>query len=150
MYEGLQYQVAVNGKVAPPFPVGIGVKQGCPLSPILYNLYVQPLSGQLAALAIGPQFPGVPGHHPDYHYADDIAEVDSAVPGIQSLLDHTVERLGERHLTLGVPKCVAMLLGCSPTRTDSVPLALTVNEGVAMVYGILPSPMEVFHFYTVP
>jgi hypothetical protein len=128
MYEGLQYQVAVNGKVAPPFPVGIGVKQGCPLSPILYNLYVQPLSGQLAALDIGPQFPGVPGHHPDYHYADDIAEVDSAVPGIQSLLDHTVERLGERHLTLGVPKCIAMLLGCSPARTDSMPLALTVNN----------------------
>ena len=39
MYHGLQYQVVTNGVVATPFPVGVGVKQGCPLSPV----FVQPL-----------------------------------------------------------------------------------------------------------
>ena len=43
MYQGLRYQVVTNGRVASPFHVGVGVKQGCPLSPMLYNLYVQPL-----------------------------------------------------------------------------------------------------------
>ena len=71
MYQTLQYQVVAGGVSAAPFDVGIGVKQGCPLSPLLYNLYVQPLSDQLASLELGPQFPGVEGHNPDFHYADD-------------------------------------------------------------------------------
>jgi hypothetical protein len=75
MYTGLQYQVVAAGSHAAPFPVGIGVKQGCPLSPTLYNLYVQPISGTLSSLHVGPCYPGVAGHHPDYHYADDIALV---------------------------------------------------------------------------
>ena len=37
MYQGLRYQVVTNGVVAEPFHVGIGVKQGCPLSPMLYR-----------------------------------------------------------------------------------------------------------------
>ena len=115
MYRGLQYQVVANGVVAQPFPVGVGVKQGCPLSPILYNLYVQPLSAALTSLAKGPCFPGVEGHHPDFHYADDIALLAEALPDLQSLLDHTAGVLGARNLQLSVPKCIALVLGVSPT-----------------------------------
>ena len=66
MYQNLRYQVVTNGKVASPFHVGVGVKQGCPLSPMSYNLYVQPLSAALSALDKGPRFPGLPGCHPDH------------------------------------------------------------------------------------
>ena len=73
MYVGLQYRVVVSGQLAEDaFNVGVGVKQGCPLSPMLYNLYAQPLSTDLQALGKGPEFPGVAGPQPDYHYADDI------------------------------------------------------------------------------
>ena len=59
MYQTLQYQAHAGGISAAPFDVGIGVKHGCPSSPLLYNLYVQPLSDQLASLEVGPQFPAV-------------------------------------------------------------------------------------------
>lgn len=114
MYQGLQYRVAVDGKLGPAFPIGIGVKQGCPLSPLLYNLYVQPLSQHLASMRLGPSFPGVPGHHPDWHYADDIALVDWLQPGLQALLVRTAAFLAERHLHLGLPKCVVLLFGPTP------------------------------------
>ena len=89
MYQTLQYQVISDGRLAPPFNVGIGVKQGCPLSPLLYNLYVQPLSQQLASLDLGPQFPHVEGHSPDFHYADDIALFEGSPQGLQLLVNAT-------------------------------------------------------------
>ena len=103
MYQGLRYQVVTNGQVASPFHVGVGVKQGCPLSPMLYNLYVQPLSAALSALDKGPRFPGLPGCHPDYHYADDAALVAECLPDLQALLNHTEVVLAARNLKLSVP-----------------------------------------------
>ena len=111
MYQGLRYQVVTNGVVAEPFHVGIGVKQGCPLSPMLYNLYVQPLSGALSALDKGPCFPGLPGCHPDYHYADDAALMAEYLPDLQALLTHTNVVLAARNLKLSVPKCIGLVLG---------------------------------------
>ena len=116
MYQGLRYQVVTHGVVvclfvAEPFHVGIGVKQGCPLSPMLYNLYVQPLSGALSALDKGPCFPGLPGCHPDYHYADDAALMAEYLPDLQALLTHTNVVLAARNLKLSVPKCIGLVLG---------------------------------------
>ena len=111
MYQGLRYQVVTNGVVAEPFHVGIGVKQGCPLSPMLYNLYVQPLSGALSALDKGPCFPGLPGCHPDYHYAADTALMAEYLPDLQALLTHTNVVLAARNLKLSVPKCIGLVLG---------------------------------------
>ena len=113
MYQGLRYQVVTSGRVASPFHVGVGVKQGCPLSPMLvYNLYVQPLSAALSALDKGPRFPGLPGCHPDYHYADDAALVAECLPDLQALLNHTAVVLADRNLKLSVPKCIALGFGC--------------------------------------
>ena len=113
MYVGLHYQVLANGTLAEPFGVGIGVKQGCPLSPILYNLYVQPLSAVLGGTGLGPTFPGVEGSQPDFHYADDVALVAESLPDLQALLVHTVASLAARDLKLSVDKCVGLLLGAT-------------------------------------
>ena len=40
MYQQVQYCVKLNGKVSKPFNSSIGVKQGCVLSPLLFNMYV--------------------------------------------------------------------------------------------------------------
>ena len=127
MYVDLQYKVAINGEVHnEAFPVGIGVKQGCPLSPILYNLYVQQLSPALANLGLGPTFPGVQGTHPDYHYADDVALAEPRVIGLQGLLTHSATWFKDHGLDLGVPKCVGLVLGSAhpPQHPQAVPLTI--------------------------
>ena len=122
MYQTLQYQVISDGRLAPPFNVGIGVKQGCPLSPLLYNLYVQPLSQQLASLDLGPQFPHVEGHSPDFHYADDIALFEGSPQGLQLLVNATKGGLEMVDLHLGVPKCLSLVLGSSRQEANHVPI----------------------------
>jgi len=138
MYHGLQYQVVTNGVVARPFLVGVGVKQGCPLSPMLYNLYVQPLSGVLSALGKGPQFTGVAGPQPDFHYADDIALLAETLSDLQALLNRTAEALAARRLLLGVPKCIALVLGVLPTSSDAPPVcSLTIGDERVPVASLL-------------
>ena len=41
--------VVVNGVQSEPFPIGTGVPQGCPLSPLLFNLFLSSLSTYLAS-----------------------------------------------------------------------------------------------------
>ena len=39
MYSNARYRVLVGGKISPNFPSNLGVKQGCPMSPILSNIF---------------------------------------------------------------------------------------------------------------
>ena len=40
LYDGSTASVRANGHTSPPFPVTAGVRQGCPLSPTLFNVYM--------------------------------------------------------------------------------------------------------------
>jgi hypothetical protein len=44
--------VVVNGVQSDPFPIGSGVPQGCPLLPLLFNLFLSSLSSFLASCAV--------------------------------------------------------------------------------------------------
>ena len=44
MYEGVVCQVRIEGCVGPEFESSIGVKQGCPLSPTLFGIFIDRLA----------------------------------------------------------------------------------------------------------
>jgi len=39
-HDGMEARVVMGGSESPPFPVKMGVKQGCVIAPVLFNLYV--------------------------------------------------------------------------------------------------------------
>lgn len=53
LYENVKYCFRVNGCLTDWFPVDIGVKQGCILSPILFAIYINDLSLAIEALGKG-------------------------------------------------------------------------------------------------
>ncbi len=76
MYRDVEARVLVNGHLSGAFPVASGVRQGCPMSPVLFVLCIEPFG---CALRADPSFPGfwVPGTHGECLkvslYMDDVS-----------------------------------------------------------------------------
>ena len=96
-YTGVQSSVNVNGYLSPFFSLSRGVRQGCPLSPLVYVLVAEVLACNIRA---NPRIKGLclPGSSdplsPIYQYADDTSLVvctDEAIRACFAVYD-TYER----------------------------------------------------------
>ena len=83
MYNGFQCAVGVNNKCTPYFSVNCGVKQGCPLSPSLFSLFINDL---LNASGLGVDCGGYT-NIPVLGYADDTALFAGNPRDLQLLLN---------------------------------------------------------------
>ncbi|KAJ1195074.1 hypothetical protein NDU88_004357 [Pleurodeles waltl] len=73
LYSNPTARVQVNGVVSDPFPIGRGTRQGCPLSPLLFALTIEPLAILLREdpLIEGWSWPACPEDRIAL-YADDV------------------------------------------------------------------------------
>lgn len=87
MYEGVQLRVRVGGDMSEPFPSTVGVRQGCPLSPLLFGLVIDRLEQFLAekcpnsgTLVAGQLLRAL-------LYADDVVLICDSAQQLQAMLD---------------------------------------------------------------
>ena len=89
-YTQVQSAVLVNGLISPFFSLSRGVRQGCPLSPLLYVLVAKTLAVNIQS---NPRIPGLclPGVpfvvSPVHQYADDTTLILSTVGSIKAVFD---------------------------------------------------------------
>ena len=95
LYTGAETRVKVNGQLGAPFPNTSGVKQGCPLSGILYIL-VQEV--QLRMIRSDPAIRGIPIPGPDGALASPAARLASKGDSLtdRGLVDDTMVALATR------------------------------------------------------
>jgi hypothetical protein len=86
------------------FPCGIGVKQGCPLSPLLFGLYLDGLEKHLDALEgdSPPQLANIIVKL--LLYADDLALMSETPQGLQKQINTLSEFCVDRQLVINVSK----------------------------------------------
>ena len=137
-YTQVQSAVIVNGHICPFFSLSRGVRQGCPLSPLLYVLVAETLAVNIRC---NPRIPGLclPGVplvvSPVHQYADDttlILSTDDSIKAVFDIYSLFEKASGSR---LNQSKSKGLWLGSWVGRVDS-PVALDWSPSKLKILGI--------------
>ena len=121
LYSNISSTVLVNGYTCAPFQPSRGVRQGCPLSPLLYVISIETLAANLRSRPsiVGLQLPFVPDPLPFLSlYADDTSVIcvsDDATNAVFSTYENFEKGTGSK---LNLSKCEGLWLSAWRGRTD--------------------------------
>ena len=109
IYEKVQYTIKVKGKLMDPILSNLGLKQGCPLSPLLFNLYINDIAKYLNRNCREPniKLQGIEITH--FLYADDLVVISPTRKGLQEKLDNLSLFAKDKDLTINTKKSQVMI-----------------------------------------
>ena len=148
LHEGMKVRVRFGGELSESFEVSRGVKQGCVLAPVLFNIYVQCITRLLAASLNRED-----GIHLNYRtdrslfdlkklkaktkisrtsllelqYADDCALVAYSAEGLQQVLSRSAELYRKLGLQINIQKTEYMKYTVMPGDETHIPSIDGVN-----------------------
>ena len=123
MYDNVQQRVRINDLLIEPILSNVGLKQGCNLSPTLFNLFIEDLK-----LEFGPQCDPVRvGNYAVSHllYADDLILLSQSAEGLQLTLDKLHSYCLRWNLQINVKKSKAMVFN----KTGKIPQNVSFHIG---------------------
>ena len=137
LYKGASFCVMTKEGCTGRITTCKGVKQGCPLSPILFNLAIEPLLHRLAACEEGLELRTTDGKPParvtHMAYADDLKTVASTRTGIQALHGVVERFLRWTGLEANPSKCATLGLKVGKTKQVPEPVELKLHNQVLPV-----------------
>lgn len=139
LYADVPMTVGVPGGAERPFQAHQGVKQGCPLSPTLFGLYIDDLEEEIMAAAAAGEaldLPVLGGQPlPPILFADDTALLATSAAGLQRQLALLERYCARKGLTVNSTKTKVMLL--SGERTETAALATARRGGLQYAGSVL-------------
>jgi Reverse transcriptase (RNA-dependent DNA polymerase) len=112
LYANVACQVVTPEGLTSPFPSSMGVKQGCPLSPLLFGIYIDKLDEELSR---------IPAHAPKLQerevpllmFADDVVLLSNRRDGLQKLLSGLEEYCNCWQLKVNLDKTKIVVFGAN-------------------------------------
>lgn len=112
MYDNLKAQVYTNGELGYLFNISIGTRQGCNLSPTLFNLFINDLPSILSKTDCDP----VTLHSEKINilmYADDMVLLSKSKKGLEKSLKIVEIYCKKWHLSINTDKTKIMIFNCN-------------------------------------
>ncbi|BHF58450.1 hypothetical protein SprV_0100140200 [Sparganum proliferum] len=120
-YRSTTARVLVRNNLSQPFGIRSGVRQGCILSPILFNYAIDWILGRALRDSDGVEF--APGHRlDDLDYADDIALLATSFGDLQSMVSRVNEVAKSVGLSINAGK-TKVFSSCIPDQ-EKAPLGI--------------------------
>ena len=102
MYEKTSYKIKLKNGYLDPIISNLGLKQGCPLSPMLFNLYIDDVKNIFDTKCDPIDFQNEKIYH--FLYADDLVLLSNSAEGLQRSLDKLSEYAELKSLTISIKK----------------------------------------------
>ena len=109
--------VLKDGFVTPGISPTRGLKQGCPLSPLLFSIYISDLQQAMPDRKLGARTLAHEVSIPHIEFADDLAIMSNTAPRLQSLLNHLDSYAHAKALDVSTSKTVVMVFGSQQDQT---------------------------------
>ena len=107
MYEKTSYNIKLNNGFLDPISSNLGLKQGCPLSPMLFNLYIDDIKDIFDAQCDPITIQNENISH--FLYADDLVLISSNAEGLQRSLDKLGDFAESKKLTISIKKSKSII-----------------------------------------
>ncbi|XP_048514042.1 uncharacterized protein LOC125501691 [Athalia rosae] len=114
MYDGCSTRVRTADGLTDPIIMNAGVKQGCPMSPVVFNLAEEPVLRAAASSDAGYTLQG--HRHNILAYADDLVLIADAAEGMEELLRRVESAANGIGLHFNPAKCASLHQDCRGTR----------------------------------
>ena len=108
MYSNMQASVLIDGEASRTVDKKVGVRQGCPASPLLFNIFIDGLARALRESGFGV--------HLDFEelcallYADDVVLLADSPQHLQQLIDIVASYCGTWRLTVNMSKSKVLVV----------------------------------------
>jgi Reverse transcriptase (RNA-dependent DNA polymerase) len=109
MYASVGMRVRLKSRLGESFLAETGMKQGDPLSPLLFGLFIDRFEGYLASTCGAMGVPLAQGLLRVLLYADDLTLTASSAEQLQEMLDRLHDFAKAFHLTVNVAKSVVVV-----------------------------------------
>ena len=141
MYSKTEYSIKLKGGYTRAINSNLGLKQGCPLTPMLFNLYIDDIKD-----IFDEQCEPINIHNSQINhflYADDLVMLSASRTGLQKCIDNVFNFAKAKQLTISVKKSKTMVFNITDGRCSSrclieqADMVLRSNEETGYVSGMV-------------
>ena len=119
-----------SGSQSEALPLEIGVRQGCPSSPILFNLFINDLIDELEMGEEGVDIPGVDAKTGALLFADDLVMLADSEEKLRTMVERLEAWCRRWEMKVNAGKCGVMEIGVHRSSAD---LVIQVRQDVVPV-----------------